>query len=85
MSKDTNQIIPSTIVQIGPLFKIEGGDIFLSPFRSFPLNGFDFEKILLQESPLLISAEKSSNDWFEKFPDCCSTHIKLKSLSNESV
>ena len=71
---------PSKISKIGPLWKIEGGDIFLHPFKSYPLNEFNPDLSLKADTPLLLQVKEWANNWYDKFPDCCSTHQKFKSL-----
>jgi len=72
----------SKISKVGPMFKIEGGDIFLSPFQSFPLIGYVESEVLKDEEPFIQSIKSISTGWFEKFPDCCPTHKKLKHFTN---
>ena len=71
---------PSKISKIGPLWKLEGGDIFLHPFKSYPLNEFNPDLSLKADTPLLLQVKEWANNWYDKFPDCCSTHQKFKSL-----
>ena len=72
----------SKISKVGPMFKIEGGDIFLSPFQSHPLIGYVEAEVLTDEEAFIQSIKLFSNEWFERFPNCCSTHKKLKQFTN---
>lgn len=71
----------SKISKIGPLFKLEGGIIFLHPYQTRALNGYDEEKTLKDEDPFIQHLIKISKEWFEKFPDCCDIHRELKQIS----
>ncbi|WP_367389626.1 hypothetical protein [Lewinella sp. LCG006] len=76
---------PSNISKVGPIWKIDGGDIFLSPFKTIPLlEGYAPEKTLKPDTPLLMQVKERADEWFQKFPDCCDTHEKFKVLPNFS-
>lgn len=70
----------SKIRQIGPLFEIEGGIMFLSPFKTKALIGYEETKALKTEEPFLQFFTKESERWFDKFPDCCDIHQELKQI-----
>jgi hypothetical protein len=72
----------STISKIGPVFKIEGGIIFLHPFKSSPLKGFDSDKLFQNSELFLNSIEESANKWFQEFPECCDDHKQLSEMGN---
>lgn len=72
----------STIRKIGPIFKIEGGIIFLHPFKSIPLQGFNSDNSFQNSELFLNSISESANKWFEKFPDCCDNHKQLSEIGN---
>lgn len=72
---------PSRINKIGPLWKIDGGDIFLSPFETSPLlEGYSPDKALKPDTPLLVQIKERADKWYKTFPECCDTHKKLKVL-----
>ena len=64
------------------MFKIEGGIIFLHPFESRPLKGFDSEKAFQNSESFLNSISESANQWFDKFPNCCDNHKQLSEMEN---
>jgi hypothetical protein len=72
----------SIIRKVGPLYVVEGGDFFISPFLSRPLVGYDKDKVLLDEKPFISSIETLAANWYEKFPECCDTHKKLRKFSD---
>jgi hypothetical protein len=72
----------STLSKIGPMFKIEGGIIFLHPFKSKPLKGFDSDNVFQNSELFLNSILKSANEWFEKFPECCDNHKQLSEMGD---
>lgn len=71
----------SNIRKVGPLFVIEGGDLFISPFLSRPLLGYDKDKVLLGEQSFIDSIRSLASNWYEKFPDCCDTHNRLRNFN----
>ncbi|WCC46260.1 hypothetical protein [Tenacibaculum finnmarkense] len=70
----------SSISKIGPMFKIEGGIIFLHPFKSKPLKGFNSENSFKNSELFLNSISERANKWFEKFPECCDNHKQLSEM-----
>ncbi len=70
----------STISKIGPIFKIEGGIIFIHPFKSSPLLGFNSDNAFQNSELFLNSITENANKWFEKFPDCCDQHKQLSEM-----
>jgi hypothetical protein len=70
----------STISKIGPMLKIQGGIIFLHPFKSSPLQGFDSDNAFQNSELFLNSITEDANEWFEKFPDCCDQHKQLSEM-----
>lgn len=71
----------SKISKIGPLLKLEGGIMFLHPFETRALIGYEEEKTLKDEEPFIQHLTKISREWFVNFPECCDTHRELKQIS----
>lgn len=59
------------------MFKIEGGIIFLHPFKSIPIKEFVIEDAFKNSESFLNSIYNDANTWFEKFPECCDDHKEL--------
>lgn len=71
----------SQIRRIGPMFVLEGGTMFLHPFKSRPLPGFD-QNSFINSDVFLKSLRTQAEKWYQKFPDCCDGHQNLKQLGN---
>lgn len=77
---DKNKSKYSTIGKIGPMLKIEGGIIFMHPFKSNPLKGYDCNNSFQNSESFTNLISKNANQWFEKFPECCESHKQLSEM-----
>jgi hypothetical protein len=82
LKMDNKQSKYSTISKIGSMFKIEGGIIFLHPFKSKPLKGYNSEKAFHNSELFLNSISENANQWFQKFPECCENHKQLSEIND---
>lgn len=69
----------SSIKKIGPLWVLKG-EITLFPNKSYPLKGFELKELKGTDS-FFKSIKTKSNNWWNKFPNCCDEHKKLISNS----
>ena len=64
-----------SIKKIGPLFMLEG-EFVKHPMIARPLTGFK-DEIPNGIAELYKHIEKQNLNWFNKYPNCCDTHIRL--------
>lgn len=79
---DKKQSKYSTLSKVGPMFKVEGGIIFLHPFKSRPLKGYHSEKAFQNSDLFLKTISESAHQWFQKFPECCDIHNQLSEMGD---